>query len=867
MFKYVKIGICTACVALFALLLPNLHVNPANAEICFLPDGKGCDTVPYNEGGYIPPDPGPGPTPTPTCQVSQNCFDNETAAKNSRSDELDSYKSQNGCYCLKSSCSLAAYSETSKKTTGYWECPACSDANSKWYNTRFNCSCPLGTSNYTGFTASSCSCNDGYTKNNNNKCVKEYIFAFDGENGPTQKWYNIGADGGSITDVVIYSKNYKGENVAYNASKEGDWITLSTSDMSATIGKNTTSQERSSTVTFTQSNSGNKITAKVTQQGGLCPEGYSIYTTAANCGSNQYLATNGVLDGKQCGKCLDKPTQPQNDEFCIVFNYHCGNKTCSDEVINGIGLTPNFSTGEDLISSKVEHKKYCFHKSSITDSDDNSIYINRMKYHKTYNKGSGERKLYYVHATSYEGDAYAGTDENIKNLVINDYFIDSFSFYLREDRPIQGEYDSDVEFYVFYNDFYPQKFQGKVISVYELRKETEDVKTCKKECKDSDDELCEWMCDASEITGDMNLDVFVTEFKEQNRCITVDLTCHEARYPDMRFNDCADVAFYSYASTDKNEVYMDEDGDGTSSFQAKKYPANLESIDGENFRFKACGIPSYDAGYLDIRAKPIEYLNTDTKINEIGGFTFVTDGKADIRNFGSPSQYSEREIFIGFGDDKSFEDELYPHISLAVNAMDIWKTDYPNGANPAQVTSIYCENARDYAVIRSNRKLPFDLVVDAMVQFRVDNYTHYNGSSYTHNYSYTEKAGKFNTCEVEPNSIYSNWAGHGPQLPSSCDTDNRYHELLFKKDSKQALLYGTYDNSYLNSIRCNFSWNGGSYNSNLVEFGGGNFGIESIGVTKVYTKDHYDGRDGVPLGENVPGTNWYITWDSYGTKR
>ncbi len=119
-----------------AVVLATSAINIARADVCFLPDSKGCEMVPYEEYGGTPTYP-------------KDCFATKAEAMSARTSEMDSYYKNGDMWCIKSSCS--GYNETSMLPGG-WDCQNCNDANSLNYN-KYKCSCDLvGATPRSGYT-------------------------------------------------------------------------------------------------------------------------------------------------------------------------------------------------------------------------------------------------------------------------------------------------------------------------------------------------------------------------------------------------------------------------------------------------------------------------------------------------------------------------------------------------------------------------------------------------------------------------------------------------------------------------------------------------------------------------------------------
>ena len=111
-------------------------VNIARADVCFLPDGKDCEKVPYEEYGGTPHNP-------------RSCFATKEEAMSARTDSLDSDYQNGDMWCLKQSCS--GYNVTSMMPGG-WVCLNCNDSQSLNYN-KYKCSCDLvGLNPKSGYT-------------------------------------------------------------------------------------------------------------------------------------------------------------------------------------------------------------------------------------------------------------------------------------------------------------------------------------------------------------------------------------------------------------------------------------------------------------------------------------------------------------------------------------------------------------------------------------------------------------------------------------------------------------------------------------------------------------------------------------------
>lgn len=587
------------------------------------------------------------------------------------------------------------------------------------------------------------------------------------------------------------------------------------------------------------------------------------YRCQENNGTQHYTRSENIRSGYEIkdGSCVQQST----DEICIVFNYRCGNGSCSDDIVNKIDLNLDFSGGEELISSKVDHKKYCFKKSSISSyEEDNYVSIDDIEYNEAVNKGNGTKTIYY--AVGGEENEYRGSYwSQVDDLVASDYSI-KFTNILLPDPEVYDEFNGLDIF----------KESGKLKAWYRPRENTAEMNEC---LKYHDEEECY----AFDVDGDIVIDISVAEIGK--RCITADVTCHGARYSGssgVLYNDCVDATFKVVASTDKNEVSVG------GVYQIKDYTLSY-SQSGEVFTFETCDIPGYDAGILEIKPKEAAVKNVgNNETREEGGYAAISPSSDSDRPMMETTNYRQgrkQELFVGFGEDARLSEDFYPIIifdGIFILPMGDTSTGglgtFSDNQYSQYLTS-FCEGTYSLGGIKANRKLPFDLVVEGYVQ--------YNGGAYVY--------GAYHTCDELRNA----WLNNGlvntytdapnPAIPEECKFDYS-DELIFKKDSQKAFLVKIYDdvdhadNFDIHKV-CNYSCYGycnesdaeGQYNSLWA----GHYGCDGYGhgscecstapessciavhdsfahITKVYAKDHYDGVNGAGEDGRIPGTDFYV---------
>ena len=112
--------------------------------------------------------------------------------------------------------------------------------------------------------------------------VVSYNYKFTLNDGSTSaSWSGISANGSSKgysivsnKDVLINGTKDRTENVSYSASSSAGWITVSGSTIS--VSENRIASARAGTVTFTQAESGKKITVTVQQLAGVITNNYKF---------------------------------------------------------------------------------------------------------------------------------------------------------------------------------------------------------------------------------------------------------------------------------------------------------------------------------------------------------------------------------------------------------------------------------------------------------------------------------------------------------------------------------------------------------------------------------------------------------------
>ncbi|WP_368154721.1 BACON domain-containing protein, partial [Bacteroides fragilis] len=107
-----------------------------------------------------------------------------------------------------------------------------------------------------------------------------YTFALN-DGSVTASWTGVAAKGAantytivSIKDIIVNGVKDKSENMSYTASSNANWITVSGSTIS--VSENRIASARAGTVTFTQAESGKKITVTVQQLAGVITNNYKF---------------------------------------------------------------------------------------------------------------------------------------------------------------------------------------------------------------------------------------------------------------------------------------------------------------------------------------------------------------------------------------------------------------------------------------------------------------------------------------------------------------------------------------------------------------------------------------------------------------
>ena len=144
------------CSLITAFVLVSGAINIARADVCFLPDSKGCEMVPYEEYACTGDD--CNQEPAQECEASNYCYATEAEAIAARgvtvtrrrpgsaiviNSVYDSYEKSGDCYCLKNSCGKILSNILMVQREGYdlseakgegWNCEQCKDTNSQFYN-------------------------------------------------------------------------------------------------------------------------------------------------------------------------------------------------------------------------------------------------------------------------------------------------------------------------------------------------------------------------------------------------------------------------------------------------------------------------------------------------------------------------------------------------------------------------------------------------------------------------------------------------------------------------------------------------------------------------------------------------------------
>ncbi|WP_250741366.1 BACON domain-containing protein [Bacteroides fragilis] len=110
--------------------------------------------------------------------------------------------------------------------------------------------------------------------------TNNYTFALN-DGSATASWTGVAAKGAtntytivSIKDIIVNGVKDKSENMSYTASSNANWITVSGSTL--TVAENRVASARAGTVTFTQAESGKKITVTVQQVAGIITNDYKF---------------------------------------------------------------------------------------------------------------------------------------------------------------------------------------------------------------------------------------------------------------------------------------------------------------------------------------------------------------------------------------------------------------------------------------------------------------------------------------------------------------------------------------------------------------------------------------------------------------
>ena len=132
--------------------------------------------------------------------------------------------------------------------------------------------------------------------------TNNYTFALN-DGSAEASWTGVAAKGAtntytivSIKDIIVNGVKDKSENMSYTASSSVDWITVSGSTVS--VSENRSGAARSGTVTFTQAESGKKITVAVQQVAGVVSYNYNFtLNDGSTSASWSSISANGSSKG------------------------------------------------------------------------------------------------------------------------------------------------------------------------------------------------------------------------------------------------------------------------------------------------------------------------------------------------------------------------------------------------------------------------------------------------------------------------------------------------------------------------------------------------------------------------------------------
>ena len=132
--------------------------------------------------------------------------------------------------------------------------------------------------------------------------TNNYTFALN-DGSAEASWTGVAAKGAtntytivSIKDIIVNGVKDKSENMSYTASSSVDWITVSGSTVS--VSENRIASARAGTVTFTQAESGKKITVAVQQVAGVVSYNYNFtLNDGSTSASWSSISANGSSKG------------------------------------------------------------------------------------------------------------------------------------------------------------------------------------------------------------------------------------------------------------------------------------------------------------------------------------------------------------------------------------------------------------------------------------------------------------------------------------------------------------------------------------------------------------------------------------------
>ena len=132
--------------------------------------------------------------------------------------------------------------------------------------------------------------------------TNNYTFALN-DGSAEASWTGVAAKGAtntytivSIKDIIVNGVKDKSENMSYTASSSVDWITVSGSTVS--VSENRIASARAGMVTFTQAESGKKITVAVQQVAGVVSYNYNFtLNDGSTSASWSSISANGSSKG------------------------------------------------------------------------------------------------------------------------------------------------------------------------------------------------------------------------------------------------------------------------------------------------------------------------------------------------------------------------------------------------------------------------------------------------------------------------------------------------------------------------------------------------------------------------------------------